>query len=325
MRKKILDLLVKQQGEFLSGEGISQCLEITRAAVWKQIQSLKEAGYEIEAQTKKGYRLVKGPLGLDEWAIVQELQTEILGKPFRLYDELSSTNDWAKEWARQGAGNGAVILAKRQTSGHGRLQRVWESPLGGLWMSVILKPNLNLADAAKLTLSAGVALANVCQTLYGLDARIKWPNDLVFHGQKLAGILGEVVGEWNTVQTIILGIGINANFERNQLNPEFPATTLRGHLEQDINLNQLVAALLRELEKEVQALEHGDTEGLRERWMSKAAGLGTSVIVDRAGKQWVGTFKGIKETGELILDHKGQEVYFSSGDVKLRSLDQYSS
>lgn len=325
MRKEILDLLDEHQGEFLSGEAISQRLNITRAAVWKQIKALKEAGYQIEAQTKKGYRLVKSPRALDEWAIAQELKTKTLGKSIRLYEECPSTNDLAKDWVRQGVEHGTVILAKRQTSGHGRMQRVWESPLGGLWMSVILKPNLNLADAAKLTLSAGVALAKACQRLYGLEVRIKWPNDLVYQGQKVAGILGEVVGEWNTVQTIILGIGINANFKRDQLNPEFPATTLREHLGQDIDLNQLVGALLEELEQEVQALENGDMAGLRERWMSKAAGLDSTVVVNRAGQQWTGRFKGINETGELVLDHKGTEISFSSGDVKLRALEGYSS
>lgn len=324
MRKEILNLLAQQQGEFISGEGISQSLKITRAAVWKQIQSLKDSGYEIEAQTKKGYRLVNTPLNLDEWAIERELKTEILGRSFRLYDELSSTNDWAKEWARQGAGHGAVVLAKRQTMGRGRLQRAWESPMGGLWMSVILKPNLDLAEAAKLTLSAGVALAQVCRSLYDLEVQIKWPNDLVYQGRKVAGILGEVVGEWNTVQSIVLGIGINANFSREELHPEFPATTLSEHLGKEINLNSLACELLYELEKEIHALERKDSQGLKERWISKAVGIGSMVAIERAGQKWMGTFKGIKETGELILEQEGQDIYFSSGDVSFRALDQYS-
>lgn len=323
MREKILDLLGNQQGEFLSGESISLSLNITRAAVWKQIQALREVGYEIEAQTKRGYRLVKAPASLDEWALKRELRTAALGRQLCLFDELSSTNDSGKDLVRQGGDHGTVVLAKRQTTGHGRMQRVWESPLGGLWMSVLLKPKLNLADAAKLTLSTGVALARTFRTLYDLKVGIKWPNDLVYEGKKIAGILGEVVGEWNTVQTLILGIGVNANFARQNLSPELPATTLRELLGHEVNLNQLAAMILLELEREVLALEQGDAQGLRERWTSFAVGLGSPVVVERAGETFTGTFQGIQENGELVLNQEGKEISFSSGEVKLRSEGQY--
>lgn len=324
MREKILDLLGSQQGEFLSGESISQSLSITRAAVWKQIQALKEVGYEIEAQTKRGYRLIKAPVTLDGWALRQELKTVSLGRQLWLYEELASTNDLGKDLVRQGGVHGTVILAKHQTTGHGRLQRVWESPTGGLWMSVLLKPKLNLADAAKLTLSTGVALARAFKVLYGFEAGIKWPNDLVYQGEKIAGILGEVVGEWNTVQTLILGIGVNANFRRQDLSPELPATTLREILGHEVNLNQLAAAILLEMEREVLALEQGDVQGLRERWTSYAVGLGCRVFVERAGEIFTGVFQGIQENGELILDQEGKKLSFSSGEVKLRSKGKYS-
>ena len=179
MRKQILNLLDQQQGEYVSGEEISQKFNITRAAVWKQIKVLKDLGYEIEAQTKKGYRLLSAPMDLEEWAIQRELKTVSLGKNLKLFEELSSTNDYAKDWARLGIDHGAVVIAKKQSSGRGRLRRIWESPEGGLWMSMILKPNLELAEAAKLTLSAGVALAQTCKNLYGLEVKIKWPNDIV--------------------------------------------------------------------------------------------------------------------------------------------------
>lgn len=324
MREKILDLLGNQRDEFLSGESISQSLNITRAAVWKQIQSLKESGYGIEAQTKKGYRLVKVPSTLDEWALKQELRTAALGRKLRVFDELSSTNDLSKDLVRQGEDHGTVVLAKRQIMGRGRLQRVWESPAGGLWMSILLKPKLNLSDAAKLTLSTGVALARTFKLLYGLEMGIKWPNDLVYQGEKIAGILGEVVGEWNTVQTLILGIGVNANFTRQELSPELPATTLRELLRNEVNLNQLAAAILLELEREVLALEQGDVLGLRERWTSYAVGIGRPVVVERGGDIFTGIFRGIQDSGELILEQEGKEILFSSGEVKLRSEGHYS-
>lgn len=323
MRKEILNLLASQPGNYISGESISRALQITRAAVWKQIKALRELGYEIEAQTKSGYRLVKTTLALDEWVLMRGLETKVLGHKIHFFEELPSTNDYAKSLIQQGVDDGVVILARRQTSGRGRMRRVWESPEGGVWMSVILKPQLSLADAAKLTLSTGVALARTCRELYGSEVQIKWPNDLVFQGKKVAGILGEVVGEWNSVQTLILGIGINANLDRKDLSQDIPATSLLEILGQPVNLNDLLIKFLKELEVEVRALEEGDIKGLRERWMAYAAGIGKEVQVERAGKTFKGVLKGISVSGELILEVDGQEHFFSSGDVKLRSLEGY--
>lgn len=323
MRNEILNLLASQPGKYISGEAISQALKITRSAVWKQIQSLRESGYEIEAQTKSGYRLLRTPLSLEEWVLKRGLKTKTLGCEIHCFEELPSTNEYAKTLIHQGVEDGVVILARRQTSGRGRMRRVWESPEGGIWITVILKPQLSLADAAKLTLSAGVALTRACRELYDLGVQIKWPNDLVFQGKKIAGILGEVVGEWNTVQTLILGVGINANLECRDLSPIIPATTLQELLGYPINLNDLVIAFLEALETEVKSLEEGDAEGLQERWLTYAAGIGKEVQVERAGQVFKGILKGISTSGELILEENRQEHLFSAGDVKLRSAEGY--
>ncbi|MGI1659980.1 MAG: biotin--[acetyl-CoA-carboxylase] ligase [Desulfitobacterium sp.] len=324
MRNKILDLLKLKQGEYVSGESISDALNITRAGVWKQIQGLKEAGYDIEGQTRRGYRLLKTPSALDEWALQQELRTEALGRRLLLFEELPSTNDWLKNLTPQDAEHGTVVIAKRQNSGHGRMQRLWESPQGGLWLSILLKPRLSLGDAAKLTLSTGVAMAQTLKELYGIEAGIKWPNDLVYEGKKIAGILGEVAGEWNAVQSLILGVGVNANFSLQQLSPKLPATTLLEILGKEINLNGLAATFLFILEKEIQSLEQGDVQGLIQRWTSFAVGINQSVQINRAGIVYTGIFKGICENGELIISHEGQEMAFSSGEVTLRAEGQYS-
>jgi len=324
VRNKILELLKESQGEFVSGESISETLHITRAAVWKQIQSLKEAGYTIEGQTKKGYRLVAMPWELDEWALEQGLKTKALGRKLFLYEEHPSTNEGIKELVGQGHEHGTVLIAKRQTKGRGRLRRGWESPAGGLWLSVLLKPKLSLSEAAKLTLSAGVAVAKTLRELYNLEAGIKWPNDIVVKGQKIAGILGEVAGEWNTVQTLVLGIGINTNFSRQALSAELQATTLQELLGRKVNLNQLAAELLLNLEREFEALESGDSTGLVQRWTSLAIGIGRIVQVERAGQIYQGIFRGIRESGELVLESEGEELVFSSGEVSLRAQGQYS-
>jgi len=319
LRHDILDLLVADPGKYVSGEKISQQLKVTRAAIWKQIQVLKEEGFEIEGQTKNGYCLLKTPISLDEWVLNGALNTLSLGNKLHLEDELKSTNVRAKELARQGGVHGQVVLARCQSSGLGRLQRQWESPRGGLWMSVILRPNLSLADASKLTLAASVAIVDAFEELFSLRIGIKWPNDLIFNGLKIAGILGEVVGEWNTVQTLILGMGINVNFTRERLSPLLNATTLFEILRTDVDLNILAATILKHLEKQIIALEKQAFEELRARWLERAVGLGEEVRILRGEQVSQGIFKGITIDGALLLETENGEESFTAGEVQLRS------
>jgi birA, biotin-[acetyl-CoA-carboxylase] ligase region len=315
----ILNLLAASSEDYVSGERISQQLHVTRAAIWKHIKALKEEGFEIEAQTKKGYRLIRMPLSLNKWALNQALITRSLGHAIELEDELVSTNIRAKELARKGAAHGQIVLARSQSSGIGRLQRQWESPRGGLWMSVILRPDLSLADASKLTLAASVALVDAIEEYLQLRIGIKWPNDLVYQGKKVAGILGEVVGEWNAVQTLILGIGINANFSPAQLGSSLSATTLMEILGHEVNLNGLAAEILKHLENQVISLEKKEFEELRINWLERAQGLSQEVKIIRGDKVFLGVFKGISIDGELLLDTDDGEKRFTAGEVHLRS------
>ncbi|MDR3586400.1 MAG: biotin--[acetyl-CoA-carboxylase] ligase [Desulfosporosinus sp.] len=319
VRHDILQLLAAHPEEFVSGERISQQLNVTRAAIWKQIKALKEEGFEIEGQTKNGYRLLKMSLSLNEWALQQTLSTTSLGRTIYLEDELSSTNIRAKELARRGGVHGLTVLARYQSGGQGRLQRQWESPRGGLWMSVVLRPDLSLADASKLTLATSVAIVDALKELFQLRIGIKWPNDLVYNGQKLAGILGEVVGEWNTVQTLILGMGINANFPRGCLSEPLNATTLYEILGYKVDLNSLAAVILKYLEKELISLEGRAFERLRLSWLERADGLGEEVRILRGEQVFQGIFKGITIDGALLLETEDGEKSFSAGEVQLRS------
>jgi len=319
LRDDILHLLAAHPEKFVSGEKISQQLNVTRAAIWKQIQVLKEEGFEIEGQTKNGYRLLKTPFSLNKWVLKQALTTVSLGRQIYLEDELESTNVRAKELARKGGVHGQVVLARHQSSGRGRLQRQWESPRGGLWMSVVLRPNLSLADASKLTLATSVAIVDAFEELFSLRIGIKWPNDLIFNGLKIAGILGEVVGEWNTVQTLILGIGINVNFPRERLSSSLNATTLFEILKNDVDLNILAATVLNYLEKQVISLEKKEFEELRLRWLERAVSLGEEVRILRGEQVIEGIFKGITIDGALLLQTEDGEKSFTAGEVQIRS------
>ncbi|TGE34101.1 biotin--[acetyl-CoA-carboxylase] ligase [Desulfosporosinus sp. Sb-LF] len=320
VRHDILNLLVAAQAEeYVSGERVSQHLNVTRAAIWKQIKVLREEGFVIEAQTKNGYRLLQTPFALNEWVLKQVLTTASLGCKINLEDELESTNDRAKELACQSGIHGQVVLAKCQNAGRGRLQRQWESPRGGLWMSVVLRPNLSLADASKITLAASVAIVDALDELFKLRVGIKWPNDLVFNGQKIAGILGEVVGEWNAVRTLVLGMGINVNFPREQLSASLNATTLQEIMGYEVDLNKVAATILKNLENELAYIEGKEFERLRLSWSEKAVGLGEEVRVLRGEHVFDGTFKGISIDGALLLETEDGEKSFSAGEVQLRS------
>ncbi len=319
LRHDILHLLAAHPEKYVSGERISQQLKVTRAAIWKQIQVLKEEGFEIEGQTRNGYCLLKTPFSLNEWVLKKALTTISLGSKITLEDELESTNVWAKELARQGGAHGQVVIARSQSSGKGRLQRQWESPRGGLWMSVVLRPNLSLADASKLTLATSVAIVDAFEELYSLRIGIKWPNDLVFDGSKIAGILGEVVGEWNTVQALILGIGINVNFPRERLSPLLKATTLLEILGYEVDLNVLAAGIMKHLEKQVICLENKAFEELRSNWLERAVSLGEEVRILRGEQVCQGVFKGISIDGALLLETDDGEKSFSAGEVQVRS------
>jgi len=185
---------------------------ISRAAVWKQIKNLKARGYEIEASTKKGYRLARKPDLLDADLIQSGLKTKWLGRDLCCRREASSTNEVARSMARD-CRNGTVILAEVQTQGRGRLSRSWASPPGGIWMSLVLKPQIPLAQVFRLNMAASLAVSRSVQALFGLEAGIKWPNDLLVNERKICGILMEVSAEVDQLDYAVVGLGINANVD----------------------------------------------------------------------------------------------------------------
>jgi BirA family biotin operon repressor/biotin-[acetyl-CoA-carboxylase] ligase len=319
VREEILDLLAANPGEYVSGELMSEHLQLTRAAIWKQIKVLKEAGFEIEAQTKRGYRLLRTPLTINVWTIKHLLKTQKLGRELDLNMEVTSTNERAKELARKGMDHGTAVLAETQTLGVGRMQRHWEAPKGGLWMSVILKPKLSLADASKLTLCAGVAVVDAIAEVCKINVGIKWPNDVVYKGQKLVGILAEVVGEWNTIQTMVIGIGVNVNLRRDQLSKELLATTIQEITGDTFDLNTLAAKILEQLEEELINLETKGFDSLRDRWMQRAVGLGQTAVIQQGNRTFEGVIQGISVDGELIIKIGEENHTFSAGEVRVRS------
>jgi|Deesub1362A_J573_1020465.scaffolds.fasta_scaffold00112_90 BirA family biotin operon repressor/biotin-[acetyl-CoA-carboxylase] ligase len=214
MKAAVLELLKKNPESYVSGSEISRTLDISRTAVWKHIRALREEGYRIESRSRRGYRLRGVPDLLIPEEVRAGLTTRFCGRTYYHYPLLASTNDRAKELAWQGAPEGTTVLAEEQSGGRGRLGRSWHSPRGGLWFSVVLRPALPPVRAPEATFVAAVAGTDVLRTCLETDEiGIKWPNDFVWRGKKLGGILTELSGELDRINHLVVGIGLNVNLD----------------------------------------------------------------------------------------------------------------
>lgn len=207
----VLGFLAEAGDEFVSGEAISDKLGLTRAAVWKHVESLRSQGYRIDAVPARGYRLSEIPDRLTALELRPLLNTHDIGQVLHHFELISSTNDHARELAEEGAGHGEVVIADSQTGGRGRRGRPWVSPPGlNAYFSVILRPELPPARAPELTLLASVAICDALRQA-NVPAAIKWPNDLLVQDRKIAGILTEMASEPERVHWAVIGIGVNVN------------------------------------------------------------------------------------------------------------------
>ncbi|MDR3270692.1 MAG: biotin--[acetyl-CoA-carboxylase] ligase [Peptococcaceae bacterium] len=251
------------------------------------------------------------------------MKTKELGRSFFIFDQLASTIVQAKEAISHDEPAGVTILARRQIAGIGRQRRAWISPRGGLWLSVVLRPQLPLEDAAKMTLCAAVAAVSAIEQCCGLCLGIKWPNDLLWQGHKVAGILAETVGEWTQRHTLIMSLGLNVNIPAQDLLEASSAISLQMILQRPVNINHLAAVFLECLEKDMCVLEEDGFESIRQAWLDRALGIGEEVVIYRGDQEFRGVMRGIAKDGCLLVSIGQQEVSFAAGEVTLHP--QYSS
>src|ERR1017187_8118407 len=248
---KILSAL-RENPDGVSGTELAEQLGISRAAVWARIEELRRLGYEIEAGPHFGYRLVSAPDALHADDLLARLgKTKIVGRDIRVFEQTTSTNDVIERLARDGVKEGAVVFAESQTRGRGRLGRKWMSPpRRGLWFSVLLRPDLRPQEATRLTVASATALRRAIETQTGLKPNIKWPNDILIHGKKVAGILTEMSAELDCVKYVVLGIGVDVNLNHSDFPAELRklATSLKAELGRPVSRPELAVAILRELD-----------------------------------------------------------------------------
>ncbi len=325
MKNEILRAL-RETDSYVSGQELCRKLGVSRTAVWKNIRSLQEDGYEIEAVTNRGYRLAGVPDTIAEEEVASRLQTERMGRQIRYFSRIDSTNQYAKRIAEEGAPDGTLIIADEQTAGKGRSGRTWVTPPAeAIAFTLLLRPKLSPDRISMVTLVMGLAVTNAVNSLYDVSAGIKWPNDVVIKGRKLCGILTEMSAEVRQVNYIVIGVGINANLTSFPEEIREIATSLRLELGCDINRAELIARVMTEFERLYAEFEaQGDLSAVMQEYNELCLNAGSKVRVLDPNGEYTGTSRGINSMGELLVeteDGQIQEVY--AGEVSVRGIYGY--
>ncbi|HOC78022.1 MAG TPA: biotin--[acetyl-CoA-carboxylase] ligase [Methanofastidiosum sp.] len=315
MKSKILEILEKNGG-YVSGEEISKELGVSRAAVWKHIKKLRELGYEIESKTNEGYKLIKTPDRQIQFELERMLNTKIIGHKILFLEEVDSTNNKAKQIALDSQ-DGDVVVSETQHSGRGRRGREWHSPKGGIYISFILKPNISPERAPQITLLSSVALVETLNSMKSkMNAKIKWPNDILISGRKISGILTELSSDMEKINYVVVGIGINLNTDLEEL-PE-KAASLKVEMRQEISVKLFLKSFFEHYDTVYQEYLDKGIDQIIEKWKKNSDTLGKNVKIIGINETYDGLAKDIDENGALILKTKDKEIKVYSGDVSLR-------
>lgn len=304
----------------MSGAELSQKLGLTRAAIWARVEELRRLGYEIAANPHAGYRLLSTPDLLHADDLLARLgKTRVVGRDIRVFQETTSTNDVIEKLARDDVKEGAVVFAESQTKGRGRLGRKWVSPKGkGLWFSVLLRPNLRPQVATRLTVAAATALRRAIQVETGLAPEIKWPNDLLIGGRKVAGILTEMSAELDQIKYLILGVGVNVNLSASEFPTELRrlVTSLKIEVGRAVARPALAAAILRELDHDYARICAGEFAAVADEWESHCTTLGQRVVIQLGERKLRGRAESLDDDGALLLrTEHGHLERVTGGDV----------
>lgn len=321
IKYELLKRLSDAKGKPVSGQQLADDLNLSRTAIWKHMKQLEEEGYQFESIRKKGYILISTPDTLDPAKITAILETEQFGKKIIYEESLTSTQTIAHQQAQDGAPNGTVVICEEQTEGRGRLKRPWSAPLGkGIWMSVILRPNVLPYEAPQFTLVAAVAVTCAIKDVTGVRPDIKWPNDLLINGMKFTGILTEMQADPDRVNAIIMGIGINVNQEPEDFDDRIVnlATSLKIATGKSIDRAELVAKILYYLEKFSNQYVREGFENIKALWEEYSCTIGNRIKATTLREVYVGKAIGITKDGILKLqldDGTIKEIY--SADIEV--------
>ncbi|CAH2715764.1 MULTISPECIES: biotin--[acetyl-CoA-carboxylase] ligase [Neobacillus] len=321
IRKELLDAFTNAGDVYLSGQHLADLIGCSRTAVWKHIEELRKEGFELEAVRNKGYRILKTPEKITADEIRLGLTTELIGRNIHYEESVESTQKLAHHFASEDVPEGTVIIAEEQRSGKGRMSRKWHSPkYTGIWMSLILRPNIPLHNAPQLTLLTAVAIVQAMEEITGLHPVIKWPNDILLNGKKVTGILTELQAEADRIHSIIIGMGINVN----QRKEEFPielqeiASSLSIEKGETISRAALIRSIFKHFEKLYSLYLEKGFFPIKLLWEGYAVSIGKVLKARTLTNVIEGTALGITDEGVLkIEDQSGVIHHVYSADIEL--------
>lgn len=311
IRKRLLITLQEAKGEYISGEQLASLLNCSRAAIWKHIDQLRSAGFEIEGIRKKGYRLIAIPNRVSPDEILLNLKTEQLGRKIVYEEVVSSTQEIARELAIKGAEQGTLIVAEQQTKGRGRLERNWESVHSkSILLSLILRPEIPIQQTPQLTLLTAVAIAQTLEQFAIANVQIKWPNDILIENRKVAGILTELQAEADQVSAVIIGIGINVNEKAADFSKEISAkaTSLYEQLRVETYRATIIQQFLLTFEKLYGIYLKTGFYPIKLLWESYSANIGDNITAKTINTVIKGRALGIASDGALKVQTANNNI-----------------
>ena len=325
MKVEILRLLRETDG-YVSGQELCNRFGVSRTAIWKVINQLKDKGYEIEAVQKKGYHLKTVPDVMDQVELESIRTTKWAGQKIKYYDSIDSTNTMAKTLAEEGYPSGTLVVAGQQIAGKGRRGRTWESPEGtGIFMTLLLKPDIRPNNASMLTLIAAMAVSRAVTDISGETAGIKWPNDIVMNGKKICGILTELSAQFDYINHIVIGIGINVHNDTFPEEIRHMASSLKQECGgREFHRAEIIERILEYFEEYYDIfLKTEDLSALTNEYNALLVNRGREVRVLDPKEPFEGKAIGITKNGELIVDTLAARKLVSSGEVSVRGIYGY--
>ena len=318
---KVLTFLKTHNTEYLSGQDLSDVLKISRVAVWKHIKKIQSLGYTVESKQKEGYKLTKNSDLLLPWEIISGIKTKKLGQQAYYFDVIDSTQNQALKMANESKNHGTIIIAEKQTGGKGRSGRRWISPKGGIWISIILQPKLDISIITLFPIAASLALSYAIEKTCKISPELKWPNDLTVKGKKLAGMLVDASFESNRIVSLVLGVGINFNVNVKEIEkilkntPNYYGVASLNKQKNKTTAIKLIQSFLLELEKIYELLNTKQTKKIISEWTKRSSTIGKNVEIDTINGKIKGEAIKIDYNGALLIRNKDKTDKIITGDI----------
>ena len=316
---KILSFLKAHRSEFLSGQDMSDILKISRVAVWKDIKKIRSLGYKIESKQNIGYRLVDSSKLPLPWEIKEDLNTEFLGNRIYYFNTIDTTQNFAMNIASKKNEDGSVVISKKQTGGKGRMNRKWKSPVGGIWMSIIIHPKFDITYATLVPIATSLAICIAIEKTLKINTKLKWPNDVTVKGKKVAGVLINASMISNQIENMVLGIGINFKINPDELKNSIKKTPnfygVATLVKKNQSMSPLVKQFLYELENVLQLINSGQIKKIINGWTKRSSTIGRNVSIITNEGRISGKAIRIDNEGGLIISKGKKTDRVLVGDV----------